>query len=151
MLNVVQTPERDLEPDVLAILDMIVKWTPANGEAIYGSRPWKIYGEEPTTIQKQEKGSFGEVKDVRPYDSSDIRFTQKGETLYAFCMKSPTADVKIISLGKQSKISDQKVKSVTLLGSKKKLSWKPMRWLLPNRPNCPTGKWQLLRLSSKSS
>ena len=124
LLNVVQTPEGDLEPDVLAILDVIAKWTPDNGEAIYGTRPWKIYGEGPTTKKSQEKGRFGGVKDVRPYDSSDIRFTQKGETLYAFCMKSPTGDVKIVSLGKLSKISDKKVKSVTLLGSQEKLSWK---------------------------
>jgi len=39
-------------------------------------------------------------------------------------MKAPTADVKIVSLGKQSKISDKKVKSITLLGSKEKLNWK---------------------------
>ena len=124
LLNVVQTPEGDLESDVLAILDVIAKWIPANGEAIYGTRPWKIYGEGPTTKKSQEKGRFGGVKDVRPYDSSDIRFTQKGETLYAFCMKSPATDVKIFALGKQSKISGQKVKSVTLLGSKEKIGWK---------------------------
>lgn len=78
----------------------------------------------PLGIQRREKGSFCGVKDVCPYDSSDIRFTQKGETLYAFCMKTPTGDVKIVSFGKRSKISDQKVKAVTLLGSKEKLNWK---------------------------
>ena len=124
LLNVVQTPEGDLEPDVLAILEVIAKWTPANGEAIYGSRPWKIYGEGPTTIQKQEKGSFGGVKDVRPYAAKDIRFTTKGDTLYAFCMKSPVEGVRIISLGKNSKVTDRQVKTVTLLGSNEKISWK---------------------------
>jgi alpha-L-fucosidase len=124
LLNVVQTPEGDLEPDVLAILEVIAKWTPANGEAIYGTRPWKIYGEGPTTQKNQEKGRFGGVKDVRPYDSADIRFTQKGNTLYAFCMKNPVGDVKITSLGKNSKVSVQKVKSVSILGSDEKLKWK---------------------------
>ena len=46
LLNVVQTPEGDLEPDMLKILDEIGIWTSANGEGIYGSRPWKIYGEK---------------------------------------------------------------------------------------------------------
>jgi alpha-L-fucosidase len=124
LLNVVQTPEGDLEPDVMNILEVIAAWTPANGEAIYGTRPWKIYGEGPTTQKSQEKGRFGGVKDVRPYESSDIRFTQKDGNLYAFCMGKPGGDVKITSLGMDSKVCDKKVKSVTLLGSKEKLTWK---------------------------
>jgi alpha-L-fucosidase len=124
LLNVVQTPEGDLEPDVMNILNDIAAWTPANGEAIYGTRPWKIYGEGPTTLKSQEKGRFGGVKDVRPYESTDIRFTTKGESLYAFCMGIPSGDVKIVSLGTNSKISAQKVKSVTLLGTNEKLNWK---------------------------
>jgi alpha-L-fucosidase len=124
LLNVVQTPEGDLEPDVMNILNEIAAWTPANGEAIYGTRPWKIYGEGPTTLKSQEKGRFGGVKDVRPYESTDIRFTTKGETLYAFCMGTPAGDVKIVSLGKNSKVSNKKVVSVKMLGSTEKLNWK---------------------------
>jgi alpha-L-fucosidase len=124
LLNVVQTPEGDLEPDVLAILNEIAKWTPANGEGIYGTRPWKIYGEGPSSVKNREKGRFGGVKDVRPYEATDIRFTTKGETLYAFCMGVPSSDIKIVSLGKNSKVSTQKVASVKMLGSKDKLSWK---------------------------
>lgn len=124
LLNVVQTPEGDLEPDVMNILNEIAAWTPDNGEAIYGTRPWKIYGEGPTTLMSQEKGRFGGVKDVRPYESTDIRFTTKGGSLYAFCMGIPAGDVRIVSLGTNSRISVQKVKSVILLGSNEKLNWK---------------------------
>jgi alpha-L-fucosidase len=124
LLNVVQTPEGDLEPDVMNILNEIAAWIPVNGEGIYGTRPWKIYGEGPTTVKQQEKGRFGGLKDVRPYESADIRFTTKGETLYAFCMGVPETDVKIISLGKNSKLSTKKIASVRLLGSSDKLSWK---------------------------
>lgn len=124
LLNVVQTPEGDLEPDVLGILDVIAKWTPVNGEGIYGTRPWKIYGEGPSTQKKQEKGRFGGLKDVRPYESTDIRFTTKGNTLYAFCMGQPTTDLRILALGKDSKISSQKVASIKMLGSNEKINWK---------------------------
>jgi len=124
LLNVVQTPEGDLEPDVMNILNDIAAWTPANGEAIYGTRPWKIYGEGPTTAGKQEKGHFGGVKDVRPYESTDIRFTTKGETLYAFCMGTPTGDIRVTSLGRNSKLSNKSVASVKMLGSKEILTWK---------------------------
>jgi len=123
LLNVVQTPEGDLEPDVMKILEEIAKWTPVNGEAIYGTRPWKIYGEGPS-MKKHEKGQFGGVKDVRPYESTDIRFTIKGEILYAFCMGQPVGDVQIASLGKTSKLNDKKIASVKILGSNEKLAWK---------------------------
>lgn len=123
LLNVVQTPEGDLEQDVLDILEEIAAWIPANGEGIYGTRPWKIYGEGPS-MTKQEKGTFGGVRDVRPYLPEDIRFTVKGANLYAFCMDKPAGDINITSLGKKSSISTKKVKSVVLLGSDEKLKWK---------------------------
>lgn len=123
LINVVQTPEGDLEPDVLAILDEIGNWIPANGEGIYGSRPWKIYGEGPSTLKNQPKGQFGGLSDVRPYESSDIRFTTKDKALYAFCMESPTQNINIRSLGTNSKVSAQRVASVKMLGSSEKLKW----------------------------
>ena len=123
LLNVVQTPEGDLEPDVLNILDEIAQWTPANGEGIYGTRPWKVYGEGPS-MKNQEKGHWGGVKDVRSYEPTDIRFTTKGETIYAFCMDKPSADIKITSLGKNSKLCGKTVSSVKMLGGKEKLNWK---------------------------
>ena len=144
LLNVVQTPEGDLEPDVMGILDVIAKWTPVNGEGIYGTRPWKIYGEGPSTQKKQEKGRFGGLKDVRPYESTDIRFTTKGNSLYAFCMGQPTSDIRIIALGKDSKISSQKVVSVKMLGSKDKLTWKQQAdGLIITRP-LKLPEWQVI-------
>lgn len=124
LLNVVQTPEGDLEPDVMKILDEIAGWMPQNGEGIYGTRPWIKYGEGPTTLKSQEKGRFGGVKDVRPYEATDIRFTQKENFLYAFCMNNSAADARIASLGKNSKVTGQKVKSVSMLGLDEELNWK---------------------------
>ena len=122
LINVVQTPEGDLEPDMLKILDEIGKWTAVNGEAIYGTRPWKLYGEKPANAKVVKSDNFNEEK-VR-YSEKDIRFTQKGETLYAFCLGTPSADIQIHSLGKNSKLTDHPVESVTMLGSDQKLSWK---------------------------
>jgi len=124
LINVVQTPEGDLEPDVLSILDGIGKWTKVNGEAIYSTRPWKIYGEGPSTNKNQEKGQFGGLKDIRAYQPSDIRFTTKDGVLYAFCMSTPTEDIQIKALGKLSKVSNKKIASVSLLGSTEKIQWK---------------------------
>lgn len=123
LLNVVQTPEGDLEQDVIDILEEIAEWTPVNGEGIYGTRPWKVYGEGPSTL-KQEKGRFGGVRDVRPYGPADIRFTTKGETLYAFCMEKPTGDIRITSLGRGAGLTEKKVRSVSMPGSDNKIKWK---------------------------
>jgi alpha-L-fucosidase len=123
LLNVVQTPEGDLEQDVIDILEVIAAWTPINGEGIYGTRPWKVYGEGPS-MKKQAKGTFGGVKDVRPYEATDIRFTTKDNFLYAFCMGIPAENIRITSLGKTSNLADKKIKAVSMLGSDEKLKWK---------------------------
>lgn len=117
LLNVVQTPEGDLENDVLQILEGIASWIKDNGEAIYGTRPWTVYGEGPSTTGKQEKGWFEGLKDVRKYQSTDIRFTQKQGMLYAFCMEHPTSDIQIHAL------NGKKVASVRMLGNKEKMKW----------------------------
>jgi alpha-L-fucosidase len=142
LLNVVQTPEGDLEADVLNILEEIATWIKDNGEGIYGTRPWKVYGEGPSTGQNQEKGHFGGLKDVRAYTSGDIRFTTKAETLFAFCMNSPESNIEITSLGKQNKLNGKTVSSVKMLGSKEKLVWKQQDTaLVINKPsNLPGGK-----------
>jgi alpha-L-fucosidase len=123
LLNVVQTPEGDLEDDVIKILEEIAAWTPVNGEGIYGTRPWKVYGEGPS-MDKHIKGTFGGVKDVRPYEPTDIRFTTKDNTVYAFCMDKPAADITVKSLGRATTTNTRKIKSVTMLGSEEKIRWK---------------------------
>ena len=144
LINVVQTPEGDLEPDVMAILNVIGKWTPANGEGIYGTRPWKVYGEGPSTQKNQAKGQFGGVKDVRPYEASDIRFTTKGETLYAFCMNAPAGDIKITSLGKTSKLANKAIASVKMLGNNEKLTWKQEAGALVVTKPSKLPEWQVV-------
>ena len=125
LLNIVQTPEGDLEPDVLDILETIAAWMAVNSEAIYGTRPWKIFGEGPSLAN--EKKSFhghiaNAVKDVREYQPGDLRFTTKGKILYTFCLERPEGDIHIRSLG--LKTSDgKKISSIKLLGSKGKIEW----------------------------
>ncbi len=121
LINVVQTPEGDLEPDMLQILEEIGVWTAANGEGIYGTRPWKVYGEKPVNKQVKKMGRFDENFG---FSSMDIRFTSKGETLYAYCLGKPEADIVIKSLGKSSEYSTNAIASVSMIGSKDKLSWK---------------------------
>jgi alpha-L-fucosidase len=121
LINIVQTPEGNLEPDILKSLDEIGKWIAANGEGIYATRPWKVFGESPEHTEPVKAGNFNE--DKIKYSSQDIRFTTKGNNLYAFCLNIPEGDIYIRSLGQNSRINNRKIASVTMLGNGEKINW----------------------------
>jgi alpha-L-fucosidase len=93
-----------------------------NSEGIYATRPWKIYGEGPSTTAPPPR-AYGPPGP--PYTAEDIRFTQKGDTLYAFVGAWPTSRVALIkSLASTSpQLAGAKVGSVSLLGSTAKLTF----------------------------
>ena len=127
LINIVQTPEGDLEPDMLKTLDEIAAWIAVNGEGIYGTRPWAVYGEGPST-QVQTRGQFGGLRDVpdKAYTAEDFRFTKSkdGNSLYAFCLGNPAEQTRISSLGRSSNLTEKPVASVQLLGAKHNLDHK---------------------------
>ena len=141
LINVVQTPEGDLEPDMLKILEEIGEWTSANGEGIYGSRPWKIYGEKPADKPVKKQGRFDENFG---FSSKDIRFTLKGSTIYAYCLGKPEADISIKSLAKNSKYAEKAVASVAMVGSNERISWKQTTDALIIRKPSKMPVWQVI-------
>ena len=74
--------------------------------------------------QNQKKGQFGGLTDFAAYQPTDIRFTAKGNNLYAFCMATPDSDIRMLSLGKNSKYANKGIASVSMLGSNEELKWK---------------------------
>jgi alpha-L-fucosidase len=118
LLNVVLRPDGSLDPEVETMLHQMADWTAVNGEAIYGTRPWLVYGEGPTQV----KG--GAFKENFTYTARDIRFTTKGKTLYAIALGWPDdGKVVIKSLAKTDDSSINKIKRVNLLGYKDKLKF----------------------------
>jgi alpha-L-fucosidase len=141
LINVVQTPEGDLEPDMLRILEDIGVWTAANGEGIFGSRPWKIYGEKPADKPVKKMGHFDENFG---FTSKDIRFTTKDGILYAFCLGTPAEDILIRSLGKSSKFTPAPVASVKMLGSDQKMKWSQTESGMVIRKPSKLPSWQVI-------
>ncbi|MEP7251138.1 MAG: alpha-L-fucosidase [Ginsengibacter sp.] len=100
------------------------KWLAINGEAIYGTRPWKLYGEGPT------ESASGEFKMQKPYTSKDIRFTTHNDTLYAItlALPAPKENININALSTQN--SNGTVADVQLIGSDEKLKWSQKKNML---------------------
>ncbi len=114
------------EPVKKRLLEM-GEWLKINGEAIYGTRPWKIYGEGPTEISE---GRLNE-KDHADHVAADIRYTTKGETLYAFTLAIPQKPLMIKTLSDKR---NQQIKEISLLGSQEKVNWEQSKEGLQIQP-----------------
>jgi len=119
LLNVAPRPDGTIPEEQQRILLEVGRWLEVNGEAIYGTRPWKVYGEGPTRV---ESGEFKEYKSS-PFTRRDIRFTAKGDVLYAIFLKWPGEEAIIRSLSTDLRLYTGKVGSVELLGSDEPVEW----------------------------
>ncbi len=111
-----------LDADELHILSEITRWMSVNSEAIYGTRPWKIFGVGPGTQKPPTDQRFNE-NSRKDLTIEDMRFTTKGETLYAFVMGWPENLVVIEPLALSGKSDAGKIAQVELLGYRGKIEW----------------------------
>ena len=108
-----------LDPAEHQIVEGITKWMNVNSEGIYSTRPWKIYGEGPSTEVVKKETAFNERGNA-PLTAQDIRFTTKGRNLYAFVMGWPEKQAVVKSLAQGSA---DKIANVELLGFGGKVQW----------------------------
>lgn len=127
LLNIPVRGNGTIDEKELAVVEEIGEWMAVNSEAIYATRPWKIFGEGPAIASAapiQEQG-FNEGKG-KPLGAEDFRFTTKGNTLYAIFFGWPeNGQVVAKTLGTASpQMKGKKIAKATLLGHKGSLDWK---------------------------
>jgi alpha-L-fucosidase len=120
LLNIGPRPDGTIPDEVRNTLLEIGFWLKQNGEAIYDTTPWTVYGEGPTKIQP----GFGHDQDTKPYTAEDFRFTRKGNVLYAIQMAWPENGRAVIhALGAGHEGKGLQIRSVELVGGAK-VEWR---------------------------
>jgi alpha-L-fucosidase len=123
LLNAPLSPEGTLDEEAEKTLTGIGEWLAINGEAIYGTRPWKVFGEGPTAEKpagfKRIQGFNEGVK----YGVGDVRFTASGEAVYAMVLGVPEGAVRIRLMGVKAGLLEKPVRRVELLGSGERVEW----------------------------
>lgn len=107
LLSIPQRGDGSIDSDERDILADIAAWMAVCGEGIFETRPWRIYGEGPTHVAE---GMHGEAQ-AGPWTGQDIRFTTRGDALYAFALDWP-GDGRILIRA----LADRAVERVSLLG-----------------------------------
>ncbi len=94
----------------LRILDDLAGWFALNGDGIYGTRPWRVFGEGPNV---PPRGMQSEAE-MKPYTADDIRITASNGGLNLFLLDWPGHETQIACLGRRA--TGGTIERVTLNG-----------------------------------
>jgi alpha-L-fucosidase len=118
LLNIPLPPEGAPDTDELKFIADFTVWMDRNSEGIYGTRPWKVFGEGPSvaTAAPIRAQGFNEGRN-RPYTAEDWRFTQKNGVLYAYALAWPADGTLVVkSMGQSGPAGGATVARVEALG-----------------------------------
>ncbi len=124
LLNIPPKADGSFPEEVVQTLSELGAWLQTSGEAIYGTSPWFIYGEGPSEVPAgsytfHHNNHFNQLS----YNEKDIRFTVKGDYLYATCLGQPKDDLTIEALNSGFKLREGDILEVTHLGSGQQVNW----------------------------
>lgn len=122
VLNIPGRPDGTIDPKESAVIDKISAWMSVNSEAIYETRPWRIFGEGPNKVAG---GAFhGDT--VSSLGAKDVRFTRtkNNRVIYAIILGLPSQETTIQSLGLSSANSPGRIEKLELLGAREAPVWK---------------------------
>jgi alpha-L-fucosidase len=119
LLNIPVRGNGTIDEEEQKIVAEIGQWMAVNNESIYGTRPWKVFGEGPAAANAAPLNAqgFNEGKG-KPYTAADIRFATKGDLLFATVMEWPeNGKVLIKSLAAGSPHYPATISKISLAGN----------------------------------
>ncbi len=123
LLNISPKADGSIPNDQKDVLLELGTWLDKYGAAIYDTRPWYTFGEGPT---KEPEGNFKNHREFLKikYSEKDIRYTTKGDNIYAIFLGRPQGKVLLESFAKSKLPSANKVSKVTIPGLAEEVKWK---------------------------
>ncbi|TWU19888.1 alpha-L-fucosidase [Allorhodopirellula heiligendammensis] len=117
MLNVALKGDGTIPENQAAYLTAFGDFLKTCGEGIYGSRPWKTFGEGPLVVRDGRQG-----ENRKEFSQKDIRFTTKDGVLYAFVLAPPTEDIVIKTLASGG-VLENEIAGIGMMGSDEEIHW----------------------------
>jgi len=118
LLNIPLMADGTLDGPSARILADMAAWMAVNGEAIFATRPWTVFGEGPTTVKEEYSEKIKEA-----FTPADFRFTTKGAALYAIGLEWPKTGSTVVVKTMGDGGPAGKIADVSLLGAPGKLVW----------------------------
>ncbi|WP_139063687.1 alpha-L-fucosidase [Flagellimonas eckloniae] len=151
LLNIELHPDGSIPAEQKIIIETVGDWLKINGEAIYGTRPWKVYGDGKSVRGENEQNGQGEVRNAGDdivakkktgehynqrttasdaYASDEVRFTKKGDNLYIMIMNPKKGEIKISTFGLNNELNPGRLKKLSRLDNGTKVKFKQTRTAL---------------------
>jgi alpha-L-fucosidase len=117
LLNIPVRGDGTIDSEESAVVETVGAWMRINGEAIYGTRPWKVFGEGPAMEKAQPLKAQGFNEGGEAFCAEDFRFTTRGEAFYAISLGEPQGGaVTIRSLASGNALRPEPIRRVDLVG-----------------------------------
>jgi alpha-L-fucosidase len=144
LLNIELKPDGTIPGELREIVDIVGDWLKVNGEAIYGTRPWKVYGDGKSVRGESEVLESGEIRNAGDdieektkkgehynqrttaspaFASDEVRFTTKGDDFYITIMNPKKGDFKIPTFGLNNDMNPGKLKTLFRIDTSEKVKF----------------------------
>lgn len=145
LLNIELHPDGTIPAEQEVIINIVGDWLKVNGEAIYGTRPWKVYGDGKSIRGEREIANSGEIRNAGddiakktktgehynqrttaspPFTNDEVRFTKKGDNLYILIMNPQKGEIKIPTFGLNSEMNPGTFKKLLRLDNNDEVKFK---------------------------